>query len=82
VSSTTPSTVTFELDHDAALVLFELLSGRENELITAMRLEAPERNALWVLEAALEKALPDLFSPNYKSLLQKAKESLREKGGE
>jgi len=41
------------LEDDEALVLFDLLaSGR-----LAGKLEVPERNALWAIEAALQKRL-------------------------
>jgi hypothetical protein len=61
-----------ELADDEALVLFELLaSGR----ITS-GLEAPERNALWALEALLQKQLVAPFSENYSALLEQARFSI------
>lgn len=41
-----------DIDNDTALVLLELLASRE-DLPAVLKLEAPERNALWFLEAAL-----------------------------
>jgi hypothetical protein len=35
-----------DLDKDAALVLFELLTSREEELVGSLKLQPPERNAL------------------------------------
>lgn len=64
--------VKIELTDDEALVLFELLaSGRLSDGV-----EAPERNALWALEALLQKQLVAPFSDNYSSLLAQARSSL------
>ena len=71
-----------ELDKDVALVLFELLASREKEIVNTMKLEPPERNALWSLEGALEKTLVELFSTDYQSLLATARKALIERGGE
>ena len=71
-----------ELDSDAALVLFELLTSREEHMVTALQLEAAERNALWCLESALEKALLAPMSADYLTLVQNARRSLVERGGE
>ena len=71
-----------ELDKDVALVLFELLASREKEIVNTMKLEPPERNALWSLEGALEKALVEPFSTDYQSHLATARKALIERGGE
>jgi len=71
-----------ELDNETALVLFELLASREEELVRLLKLEAAERNALWSLEAALERVLAEPFSPEYKALLANARRVLVERGGE
>ncbi len=70
-----------DLDNQAALVLFELLASREEELFNSLKLEAAERNALWLLEGALEKTLVEPFDPNYESLVIAARESLVERLG-
>ena len=71
-----------ELDNETALVLFELLVSREEELVRSLNLEPAERNALWSLEAALERVLAEPFSPEYKTLLANARKVLVERGGE
>jgi hypothetical protein len=68
---------TITLDDDVALVLFELLTSERLE----SGLEPPERNALWALEAYLEKTLVQPFAPNYRQLLEKARAALAERGG-
>jgi hypothetical protein len=72
---------TITLDDDVALVLFEML---ESEQIEARlpNLEAPERNALWQVQASLEKVIVEPFSPNYDELLQKARASLLKRFGQ
>lgn len=64
--------VQIELADDEALVLYELLASDT----LADGAEAPERNALWVLEALLEKQLTAPFSESYASLLEQARASL------
>ncbi len=64
--------VQIELAEDEALVLFELLASGK----LADGFEAPERNALWALEAILEKQLATPFSENYASLLEQARSFL------
>ena len=70
-----------ELEREAALVLFELLASRDEELVRVLKLEAAERNALWSLEGALERVLVELFSPEYRNLLANARRILVERGG-
>lgn len=68
---------TITLDDDVALVLFELLASTRLE----SGLDAPERNALWVLQGYLEKTLVQPLAPNYEQLLAKARASLIERFG-
>lgn len=65
------------LEDDEALVLFELLaSGRLPDAV-----DTPQRNALWALEALLQKQLVAPFSPDYSTLLERARASLVERYG-
>lgn len=79
--------VTLELNEDACLVLFELLTrsyeawrktnpndNSPNPLVLEAR-EISERRALWILEGALERTLP-VFASNYLELLSEAKKAL------
>ena len=70
-----------DIDKDTALVLFELLTSR-SDLAETLKLEAPERNALWWLQATLEERLSEPFSPEYASLLEAARKTMVERGGE
>jgi hypothetical protein len=72
--------VSVELEPDVALVIFELLASRAN-LPEQLKLEAPERNALWALEAALEKRLSAPLAPDYRSQLVAARKSVVERLG-
>ena len=64
--------IQIELADDEALVLFELLAT--GKLCDSV--DAPGRNALWALEAILQKQLVAPFSENYSSLLEQARSSL------
>ena len=65
------------LEEDEALVLFELLASRKLEALV----ETPERNALWALEASLEKQLVEPFLADYSQVLEKARQSLLRRYG-
>ncbi len=73
-------TVRIELDPDEALVLFELLASHD-DISERLSVEAAERNALWALEAALEKVLVAPLSSDYVVQLEMARASLVAKGG-
>jgi len=71
-----PTQVT--LEEDEALVLFELLaSGRLTDGV-----DIPERNALWTLEAALQRQLAAPFSADYTAQLEQARTSLVARSGD
>jgi len=67
--------VTVELDPDVALVLFEMLASRD-DLAEELKLEAPERNSLWALEAALEKKLVAPLQADYAAQVKAARQSV------
>ncbi len=69
--------VGLKLTKDEALVLFELLSRFSDEDDLAIHDQAEER-ALWNLQCALEKVLVEPFSPEYKSVLEAARDRLRD----
>ena len=72
--------VSVELEPDVALVLFELLASRK-DLAEQLRLEAPERNSLWALEAALEIKLVAPFASDYAAQLSAARLAVVERLG-
>lgn len=67
--------IALELTNDQALVLFELFaSAPESGQLTPRH--SSEQNALWAIEAQLEKALSEPFDPNYQALLEAARKRL------
>jgi hypothetical protein len=82
MNSPLPQTSLLNLDRATALVLFELLSSREDEIVSTLRLQVPERNAIWSVVTALEKVLVEPFSPDYAEHLAAARKTLLETGGE
>lgn len=70
-----------ELDDDAALVLFEMLTSRSEEAVAGPKLDPAERNALACLEGALERTLVAPLSPDYGVILGRARESLVQRFG-
>ena len=67
--------MTLSLTHDEALVLFEWLHSNEAKHEFA---DQAEHRVLWDLEAALERQIAVLFSPDYSRLLDEARSRLRE----
>lgn len=76
-------TVTVELDDDAALVVFDLLAGlgENDEGRQLVFSDAGARNALWLLEAALEKRLVVPFQADYEDQVRAARKRLELRGG-
>jgi len=71
-----------EIDKDAALVLLELIASRQEEIVMSLGLGAAERNALWVLEGALEGTLVEVFDSQHAELVQAARHSLIKRLGD
>jgi len=77
--------ITLSLSKAACLILFELLtvsyehwrkSNPNDDSASPMLVPAnehSERIALWQLEGALERTLPELFASNYAELLRESK---------
>jgi hypothetical protein len=75
--------MTVELSEDEALVLFELLA-RRGEGVDPRTLQlnhVAERNALWTLEAELERKLVAPLRPDYAVLLSGARARVEAQGG-
>ena len=70
--------VQIELTSSEALVLYEFLRHFDEEVEFKFRDQAEER-ALWTLEGQLEKKISILFSPDYRTLWNKACEQVRDK---
>lgn len=67
--------VVLELSRAEALVLFEWLASHDGTL----PIEDPsEQDVLWRIEGALEHALVEPLSPDYKAAVAAARETVRE----
>lgn len=76
--SMTASRDRLELDRDAALVLFEMLTRRRPDAVVRAR-DAAEQVALWELEAALERGLSEPLRGSYDELVAAARGRLRDR---
>jgi hypothetical protein len=75
--------MTLELSDDEALVLFDLLADyatKDDGRNLPIR-HASERNALWTLEASLERQLTAPFQSDYGAQLEAARLHLEEMNG-
>jgi len=72
---TAEESITITLTRDEALVLNDLLSDFRDEPAVTIAHPA-QRRALWNLACLLDKALPDVFAPDYKLRVEAAKQSL------
>lgn len=71
-----PSTVTFHLSRDEALVLFEWLSRLTDDDAQAPVVHPAEEIALLRVLGRLEKALVEPFDPRYREILAAARARL------
>lgn len=72
---TDQSSLSITLTRDEALVLLEMLGDFRDEPVVTVKDQA-ERRALLNLTCLLEKAVPEVFSPNYGELVEIAKRNL------
>ena len=72
-------TITLQLTKSQALVLFEwLVTHTGDDAIHELHVnDSAERDVLWGLEGKLEKALPDVFAPDYSERLNAARTAIR-----
>lgn len=76
----TNRTISIDFSEDEVLVLFEWLH-RLNESSESPFIDQAEQRAAWDLEAALEAANPALFSGDYSSRVQAARDRVRDADG-
>lgn len=74
-------TVTLELDHDAAIVIFELLSRHNEGTSSSLALSPADECALDQLLGCLESKLVEPFASNYGELVERARASLLQRFG-
>jgi len=71
--------VNIEITKDEALVLFEFLSRlNEKEQIDLFDDQA-EQKVLWIIEGILQKELVEPLKPDYKEIIQQARDRIRDK---
>lgn len=73
--------VNLELDQDAAIVIFELLSKHDKDGGSSLALSRAEECALTQLLGCLERKLVEPFSANYPKTLEQARASLLQRFG-
>ncbi len=74
-------TVTLELDHDAAIVIFELLSKNSEGAGSSLALSPADECALDQLLGCLERKLVEPFASNYGETVERARASLLKRFG-
>jgi hypothetical protein len=74
-------TVTLELDQDAAIVIFELLSKHDENGGTSLALSRADECALTQLLGCLERRLAAPLSPDYGEAVERARASLLKRFG-
>ena len=74
-------TVTLELDHDAAIVIFELLSKNSESAGSSLALSPADECALDQLLCCLESKLVEPFASNYGEAVERARASLLKRFG-
>lgn len=81
--SSTDQTVTLQLEHAEALVLFEWLSRRDDPEASRelSPFAAATQRVHWDLECTLEASLPDVFAPDYDARLATAIDEVRDEPG-
>jgi len=73
--------VTLELDQDAAIVIFELLSRHNEGEGSSLALSSADQCALDQLLGCLERKLVEPLSSNYRETVERARASLLQRFG-
>jgi len=69
--------IKLEITKDEALVLFEILSRYSDTDILSIEYQAEQR-ALWNLACVFEKTISEAFDPDYKKVLETARNRLQD----
>jgi hypothetical protein len=70
--------ITLKLKIEEALVLFDFISRFNETSKTEIFQDQAEQKALWILEGQLEKLLTEPFKPNYKDIINQARNKIRD----
>lgn len=71
--------ISITLSEDEAFVLFEWLHNFNEQERPTMFQDQSEERILFDLEAELEKVISETFADDYKNILSKARERIRDK---
>ena len=74
-------TVTLELDRDASIVIFELLSKHNEGAGSSLTLSPTDECAFDQLLGSLESTLVEPFSAEYREVVERARASLLQRFG-
>lgn len=70
--------IEIKLNKDEALVLFDFLSRFNKSDRNEIFEDQAEQKTLWLLEGQLEKQLVEPFMPDYKDIINKARNKIRD----
>lgn len=79
-SKITKNSVLIELTSDEALVLLDWVARFNESAKEGSFNDQAEERVLWDIEACLEAVLSDTLSSNYKAILAKARDQIRDAG--
>jgi hypothetical protein len=71
--------ISIELTKDETLVLFEFLARFNETEHPDIFEDQAEQKVLWIIEGQLEKQLVEPFRPNYKKIINEARNKIRDK---
>ena len=71
--------ITLTVSKDEALVLFEFLARFNQAEHSDIFEDQAEQKVLWILEGQLEKQLVEPFKPDYKDIIKKVRDKIRDK---
>ncbi len=68
--------IQLEMTRATIVILGELLENLTDKALLRKEIDAPQANALYYLENAIESVCADSFRPDYLKVLQEAKKSM------
>jgi hypothetical protein len=71
--------ISIELTKDETLVLFEFLARFNETEHPDIFEDQAEQKVLWIIEGQLEKQLVEPFRPDYKKIINEARNKIRDK---
>lgn len=71
--------ITLTISKDESLVLFDFLSRFNESEHPNIFEDQAEQKVLWIIEGQLEKQLVEPFMPDYKEIIKKVRNKIRDK---